>query len=321
MSASNTLSTERHVAAHGAPHGGTCAAAGEGTGRRARSARALTATLVLTAGYCLVEVAGGIFTNSLALLSDAGHMFTDVAALSISLFAMRLAQLPPTASKTFGYHRVEILAAFVNGLVLWLIVGLIWREAYTRFFEPPVVKSEAMMAVAAAGLVINLAGLWILRHSHAHDLNVRAAVAHVLGDALGSVGALVAGVIMVATGWYAADPLVSVGIGLLILYSSWGIVRESVDILMQGTPRELSIDEIEACLRGIAGVHQVHDLHVWTQTSGLYLLSVHLVVRHDDSHRRVIDAAQNLLRERFGISHTTVQVDAEDACPEEFRVH
>jgi cobalt-zinc-cadmium efflux system protein len=292
-----------------------------GAGENGRSTRALTVALVLTGTYCVVEIVAGIATNSLALLSDAGHMFTDVGALSISVFAMRLAQRPPTASKTFGYHRVEILAAFVNGLVLWLIVGLILREAYTRFFEPPPVRGGLMMIVAAAGLGVNLAGLWVLRHSHADNLNVRAAVAHVLGDALGSVGALVAGTIMVTTHWYAADPLVSVGIGLLILYSSWGIVRESVDILMQGTPRELSIEDIETSLRGLRGVQQVHDLHVWTQTSGMYLLSAHLVVQGEDAQRRVVEAAQSMLRERFGIAHTTVQVDSEDACPEEFRLH
>jgi cobalt-zinc-cadmium efflux system protein len=194
-------------------------------------------------------------------------------------------------------------------------------EAYTRFFEPPPVRGGPMMVVAAVGLAVNLLGLWILRESQAGSLNVRAASVHVLGDALGSVGALLAGTVMVTTGWYAADPLVSVGIGLLILYSSWGIVREAVDILMQGTPRELCIDDIEQCLRQIDGVQQVHDLHVWTQTSGMYLLSVHLVVRADDAQRTIVDEAQSRLRERFGIAHTTVQVDSESACPEEYRIH
>jgi cobalt-zinc-cadmium efflux system protein len=308
------------VVAHAHRHG-DCATDPVAVRKRARDTRALAVVLVLTASYCIVEVVAGLLTNSLALLSDAGHMFTDVGALSISLFAIRLAQRPPTSSKTFGYHRVEILAAFVNGLVLWLIVGLILSEAYKRFLDPPPVRSGAMMVVAAAGLGVNLLALWILRRSQAESLNVKAAFAHVLGDALGSIGALTAGVIMLATQWYLADPLVSAGIGLLILYSSWGIVRESVEILMQGTPRELSIDEIDACLKTIAGVQQVHDLHVWTQTSGMYLLSVHLVARGDVEPRSVIVAAQELLRARFGIAHTTVQVDAEDACPEEFRLH
>ncbi len=286
-----------------------------------RNRRDLAITLTITATYCIVEFAGGLFTNSLALLSDAGHMFADVAALSISLFAMRLARLPPTASKTFGYHRVEILAAFVNGLALWLIVGLIFHAAYLRLHLPPTVKSGQMIAVAGVGLAVNIASLWILRGSQAQSLNVRAAFVHVLGDALGSIGAIVAGIVMLMWGWYVADPLVSVGIGLLILYSSWGIVRESVDILMQGTPREMRLEDIEGCLLSVRGVRQVHDLHVWTLTSGMHLLSVHLVVGRNDEPRSIIDAAQARLRERFGIGHTTVQVDPEDECTEEFRAH
>jgi cobalt-zinc-cadmium efflux system protein len=288
---------------------------------RERDRRALTITLAITAAYCLVELAGGIVTNSLALLSDAGHMFADVAALGISLFAARLSQLPPTASKTFGYHRGEILAAFVNGLALWLIVGLIFHEAYQRFWDPPAVRSASMIVIAAIGLAVNIVSLRLLRPSQGESLNVRAAFVHVFGDALGSIGALVAGVTMLIWGWYVADPLVSVGIGVLILYSSWGIVRESVDILMQGTPREMQLEEIEQCLLSIEGVCEVHDLHVWTLTSGRYLLSVHLVVSPSDTTRPVIEAAQQRLRERFGIGHTTVQVDAGDDCTEEFRAH
>jgi cobalt-zinc-cadmium efflux system protein len=178
-----------------------------------------------------------------------------------------------------------------------------------------------MMGIAALGLVVNIAGLKILHRSQAESLNVRAAFVHVLGDALGSVGAVVAAVVMLTTGWYLADPLVSAGIGVLILYSSWDIVRESADILMQGTPREMSLAEIEQCLLEIPAVCQVHDLHVWTMTSGMYLLSVHLVVGQNQAPRAVIDAAQLVLRERFGIGHTTVQVDPEDECAEEFRAH
>jgi cobalt-zinc-cadmium efflux system protein len=288
---------------------------------RAHDRRALAITLAITATYCLVELAGGILTNSLALLSDAGHMFADVAALGISLFAARLSQLPPTESKTFGYHRGEILAAFVNGLALWLVVGLIFHEAYQRLHDPPAVQSGGMIVIAAVGLLVNVASLQMLRHSHAENLNVRAVFVHVLGDALGSIGALAAGVMMLLWGWYVADPLVSIGIGFLILYSSWGIVRESVDILMQGTPREMRLADIEGCLLTIDGVREVHDLHVWTLTSGRYLLSVHLVVSPGDATRAVIDAAQTRLRERFGIGHTTVQVDAGEECTEEFRAH
>ena len=286
-----------------------------------RNRRDLAIALAITATYCFVEFAGGLLTNSLALLSDAGHMLADVGALGISLFALRLAQLPPTSRKTFGYHRIEILAAFVNGLLLWLIVGLIYHEAYQRLFAPPAVDSAPMMLIAAVGLGVNVVSLRVLHRSQSESLNVRAAFIHVFGDALGSLGAVAAGAVMLATGWYVADPLVSAGIGLLILYSSWDIVRESVDILMQGTPREMRIEDIERCLLEIEGVCQVHDLHVWTLTSGKYLLSVHLVVSRHDALRPVIDAAQLRLRERFGIGHTTVQVDPEDECTEEFRAH
>jgi len=294
---------------------------GPTTHDRARATRNLQVALLLTGSYAVIEFVGGLWANSLALLSDAGHMVGDVVALGISLFALRLARRPPTASMTFGYHRVEILAAFVNGLGLWLIVGLIWHEAYQRFAAPPTVHSAGMTVVAAAGLVVNLASLLILRGSQADNLNARAAFTHVLSDTLGSVGALAAGVLMLSTGRYVADPLASVGIGLLILYNAWGIVRESVDILMQGTPRDVRLEDVEDCLCGIGGVRQVHDLHVWTLTSGRHLLSVHLVVSGQEDARLVIDAAQMRLRERFGIGHSTVQIDPEDECTEEFRVH
>jgi cobalt-zinc-cadmium efflux system protein len=283
--------------------------------------RVLTVAFILTAAYCVAEVVGGWLTNSLALLSDAGHMFADVGALGLSLFAMRLARRPPTAEKTFGYQRVEILAAFVNGLLLWLVVGLLFREAFGRLVDPPPVHGAGVIAVAAVGLAVNLVSLYLLHGAHAESLNIRGAFAHVAGDALGSVGAIVAGVLVLAFGWTLADPLVSIGIGVLILFTSWGIVRESVDILMQGTPRDLSLAEIEQALLAIEGVCQVHDLHVWTQNSGLYLLSAHLVVSGPADARRIVETAQGLLREQFAIGHSTVQLDHESECTEDFRAH
>ena len=288
---------------------------------RQHGTRNLTVALGLTAAFAIIEGVGGLWTHSLALLSDAGHMLGDCAALGISLFALQLAQRPPTASKTFGYHRVEILAAFINGLGLWLIVGLIFAEAVQRFAEPPAVHSGGMTVIAAVGLLVNVASLLVLHGTRETNLNLRAAFTHVLSDTLGSIGALAAGAVMLTTGWYAADPLASVGIGLLILYNSWGIVRESVDILMQGTPRDIRLADVEHCLCDIGGVRRVHDLHVWTLTSGRYQLSAHLVLSHEADPRGVIDAAQRRVRERFGIGHTTVQIDPEDECPEEFRVH
>lgn len=285
------------------------------------SQQPLVTALVLTASFCVIELVGGWLTNSLALISDAGHMFADVAALGGSLFALRLAQRPPDETKTFGYHRAEILAAFVSGLALWLLVGIIFQEAYHRLSDPPQVHSAAMIVIATLGLVVNLMSLLALRGSHAHDLNIRAAFMHVTGDALGSLGAIVGGALMWVGGWYVVDPLISIFIGLLILYSSWGIVRESAEILMQGAPREIRLGDIEECLRRIGGVVEVHDLHVWTLTSGRYLLSVHLVVCNGTLARPVIDAAQQQMHDRFGIGHATVQIDHEAACEEHFRAH
>jgi cobalt-zinc-cadmium efflux system protein len=282
---------------------------------------ALRWALVLTAGFCLVEAAGGWWTQSLALLSDAGHMLSDVAALSISLLALWLAERPPTARKTFGYHRIEIVAAFVNGLAMWLVVGLIWHEAYRRFWQPPVVHTAGMLLVAAAGLGVNLAVMLLLRRSHRQSLNIRAAFLHVLGDALGSLAALFAAAAMRWGGWMRADSVASFAIGLLILYSSWEVIRESLDILMMGTPRELDLAEIDAYLRELPGVDDVHDLHVWTMTSGMYQLTAHLVVRSGAEARALLAEAQRGLRDRFGINHITVQLDPLDACDEEFRSH
>jgi len=281
----------------------------------------LAAALFLTGAFCLVEVVGGWLTNSLALSSDAGHMLTDVAALAGSLFALRLGQRPPDDSNTFGYHRAEILAAFVSGLVLWLLVGLIFREAYDRLWDPPAVDGGPMMVIAVVGLLVNLTSMLLLRRGHADNLNVRAAFVHVLGDALGSVGAIAGALLIVTGGWHIADPLISIGIGLLILYSSASIVRDSAAILMQGAPRELRLRDIEGCLCDLAGVVEVHDLHVWTLTSGRYLLSVHLVVGAQTAPRPIVDAAQQALHERFGIAHSTVQIDHEAACEEQFRAH
>jgi cobalt-zinc-cadmium efflux system protein len=281
----------------------------------------LTLVLAITAVFCLVEAIGGWWANSLALLSDASHMLSDVAALGIALIASWLATRPPTETKTFGYHRLEIVAAFVNGLAMWLVVGFLWREAALRLWETPEVHAQGMVAVASLGLGVNVLVLALLRRGSRENLNIRAAFVHVLGDALGSVGALLAGLGVWIWGWHWADAAVSVGIGGLILYSSWGVVRESLDILMMGTPRELSLSAVDALLREYPGVLEVHDLHVWTMTSGMYELTAHLVVRDGIDHRALLEQVQTALRDRFGITHITVQLDPEDACSEEFRLH
>ncbi len=293
----------------------------EGQRLSSPSSAALLGALVLTAGFCAVEGLAGWWTNSLALLSDAGHMLSDVGALSIALLASWLAQRPPTETKTFGYHRVEIVAAFINGLAMWLVVGFVWHEAYRRLWSPLTVWAEGVIPVALAGLAVNATVLWVLHRSAGANLNVRAAMLHVVGDALGSVSALAAGITIYVYGWTWADALASFCIGTLILVSSWAIVRESLDILMMGTPRELSLTEIENTLRQLPGVVEVHDLHVWTMTSGMYELTAHLVVQNSVEHRPLLERVQRVLCERFGIAHITVQLDPEDACSEEFRRH
>ena len=269
-------------------------------------------TLALTGGYCVVEFVGGLLTNSLALLSDAGHMLSDVSAMALSLFAAYIATLPVTSQKTFGYYRAEILAAFLNGLALWLVAGIIFREAYYRFFSPPDVHGYGMSLVAGVGLIVNLVAVWLLRDAHHSNLNIRGVFLHILGDALGSVGAIVAGVVILWTGWNWVDPLTSVAIGLLVLISSFGVVRESVDILMQATPRHLDVPQLQAAIEAIPGVDRVHDLHVWTLTSGLFTLTAHVVVNGVTDHHDLLDAIENNLRRRFGIDHTTIQLEPYD---------
>src|SRR5215510_9562441 len=250
----------------------------------------LRLALALTGGYCVVEFVGGWWTNSLALLSDAGHMLSDVSAMALSLFAAYIATLPVTSQKTFGYYRAEILAAFFNGLALWLVAGIIFREAYYRFFSPPAVQGQGMVLIAGAGLFVNLLTAWMLHGAHDANLNLRGVFLHVLSDALGSVGAIVAGALILWTGWQWADPVTSVVIGILILISSFSLVRESVDILMQATPRHLNLAEVQHTLETIPGVTKVHDLHIWTLTSGLFTLTAHVVVNGDQNHHVLLDA-------------------------------
>jgi cobalt-zinc-cadmium efflux system protein len=274
--------------------------------------RQLKLALGLTGGYCLIEFAGGWFTNSLALLSDAGHMVSDVSAMGLSLFAAYIATLPVTSQKTFGYYRAEILAALLNGLALWLVAGIIFREAYYRFSSPPEVQSQGMIAIASMGLVVNLLTVWLLHETHDVSLNLRAVFLHVLSDALGSVGAIIAGVLILLTGWYWADPATSVFIGVLILISSFSVVRESVDILMQATPPHLNLTEVQRTLENIDGVQQVHDLHIWTLTSGLFTLTAHVVVNGDHDPHALLNALEHTIKERFGIDHTTIQLEPQD---------
>ena len=274
--------------------------------------RQLALALGLTGSYCVVEFVGGWFTNSLALLSDAGHMLSDVTAMGLSLFAAYISTLPVTSQKTFGYYRAEILAAFLNGLALWLVAGIIFREAYYRFFSPPEVHGQGMILIAGVGLLVNLLTAWMLHGAHEANINLRGVFLHVLSDALGSVGALVAGALILWTNWQWADPVTSVIIGFLILLSSFSLVRESVDILMQATPRHLDLAEVQRTLAEVAGVARVHDLHVWTLTSGLFTLTAHVVVNGAHDHHALLNALEQVIQQRFGIDHTTIQLEPQD---------
>jgi cobalt-zinc-cadmium efflux system protein len=269
--------------------------------------------------YFFAELIGGFLTNSLALLSDAGHMLSDIAALALSLFAFRIAKRPATVSSTYGYHRAEILAALFNGLTLWLIVGVIFAAAYNRFFDPPAVESYGMMIVASLGLLVNVVAGAILYGSHHHNLNLRGAFLHVVSDALGSVGAIAAGLIMLFTGWYVADPVISILIGLLILHSSWNLVKESLSVLMQAVPKGIRLEDVQQALEGVEGVSKVHDLHVWAVTSDIFTLSAHAVVENGGDFHHVLNGIEETLRERFNIEHTTIQLETESREEKEFK--
>jgi cobalt-zinc-cadmium efflux system protein len=256
----------------------------------------------------VAEVIGGVLSNSLALLADAGHMLTDVAALGLSVFAMRLARRPPSARRTYGYARFEILAALANGAALLVISGLIVVEAWERVRAPHAIDGAIMLSVASAGLVVNVIGAFLL-HRHAHDnLNVRGAYLHVIGDLLGSVGAIAAGMIVLTTGWTAVDPLVSVVIALLILASAWRLVREAADVLLESAPSHVDLEAVLADLAGIDGLEEVHDVHVWTLTSGFVALSAHGVVDDPTLHTRILDEVRTHMQ-AHGIEHVTFQIE------------
>jgi cobalt-zinc-cadmium efflux system protein len=275
--------------------------------------------LAISAVYFVAELVAGFLTNSLALISDAGHMLSDIGALALSLFAFRVARRPATHHSTFGYHRAEILAALFNGLTLWLIVGVIFAAAYNRIFNPPAVESFGMIVVAALGLAVNVAAAAILHAGHSHNLNMRGAFMHVASDAIGSLGAIAAGVIMLTTGWYLADPLISVVIGALILFSSWSLVKDSLSVLMQTVPKGIRLDDVRQTIEAVDGVHKVHDLHVWAVTSDIYTLSAHAVVENGGDFHQVLNGIEATLKERFNIEHTTIQLETESREEQEFK--
>ncbi|MEC1715882.1 cation diffusion facilitator family transporter [Schinkia azotoformans] len=276
--------------------------------------KGLTIALTITTGIMLLEFFGGLITNSLALLSDSGHMLSDASSLALSLIAMWFAAKPASPNKTFGFYRFEILAALFNGVSLFLIAGFIVYEAYGRFFDPPTVASGSMMLIALIGLFANLLSAWaLMRKGDVKDnVNLRSAYLHVLGDALGSVGAILAGIVMYFFGWYVADPIISVIVALLILKSAWGIIKHTVHILMEGTPITIDQQEVYKALEEIPGVINIHDLHIWTITSGLDSLSCHILIEDNQDSQVILQAAITKIENIFKIKHTTIQVEKSD---------
>lgn len=265
--------------------------------------------MLVTVVFLVVEIVGGWLAGSLALLADAGHMGTDFAALALALFALHMAERPPTPEKTFGYRRTEILAALINGVVLVVVSLYVVVEAVGRLSQPPHVEADLMLAVATAGLVANAVVAALLFRGRSHSLNLRGAFLHVVGDVLGSLGAIFAALAMRLGGWMAADSVVAMGIAVLILFSAWRLVRESVDVLMEATPGHVDWNALDEAIRSVPGVVDVHDLHVWTVTSGYHALSAHVDVAEAVDSHAVLHQLSHLAAQRFGIEHTTFQLE------------
>ncbi len=278
--------------------------------QRSSNQRRLQGTLVLVVVYMAAEVVGGLLSGSLALLADAGHMLSDAGSISLALFAMWLAGRPSGSRHTYGYYRTEILAALVNGATLVAISILIFLEAWERLLNPSVVQAPILMAVAGGGLVVNLIGLKLLHGGREESLNMQGAWLHVLADALGSIQAIAAGALIWAFGWHWADPVASVLIGFLIIISSWWVLRDSVAVLMESSPPHIDVDEVLEAMRGVDGAAGVHDLHVWTITSGMVALSAHVQPEAEFDRDDLLKKLSDTLKDRFSISHVTIQIES-----------
>ncbi len=288
---------------HAGPHihgGGT--AAGQHKGR-------LKAALALTASFMVVQAIGGWVTGSLALLADSAHMLTDAGGLALALIAIRFAERPATPQKTYGYVRLEILSALINAVVLLLLTIFILYEAVDRFLNPPPIMAGPMLAVAVLGLVVNLISMKLLAAGSSESLNVKGAYFEVLSDMLGSLGVIIAALIVMYTGWRLADPIVGAGIGLFIIPRTWSLLRQAVHILMEGTPPEIDISLLEQTIKEIPGVVAIHDLHVWTITSGLDSMSCHVVIADMAKARDTLLAVNEAMKAKFNLVHTTIQIE------------
>jgi cobalt-zinc-cadmium efflux system protein len=267
--------------------------------------------LVLTATYAAAEAVGGFVTGSLALLADAAHMLTDVAGLGLALVAIHLAEQPATPARSYGYYRAEILAALANGVVLVAISAGVLFEAWQRFRTPPAVESGPMLAIAAGGLAVNALGVIVLRGGAASSLNVKGAYFEVLADLLASVGVIVAAAVMMVTGWFVVDPIISAAIGLFILPRTWTLLREAVGVLLEGTPAGVNVAALRETLRSVNGVAGVHDLHVWSLTSGVNAMSAHLLLAPGASHDEVRSEAATAVTNGFPVAHVTLQTEVQ----------
>ncbi len=273
--------------------------------------RRLALALFITLGFVIVEAAAGIIANSLALLTDAAHNLTDVIALALSWYAIRLTLRPANSGRTFGYHRAGILIALFNSTTLVLIALGIFYEAYQRLLNPPPVEAGLLTVVAGIAFVVNLVTALLVRPGSDHDLNQRSAFIHLAGDALSTLGALIAGVLIMLTGWYVLDPLVSIFIGLLIVWNAWLIIRESVEILLEGTPRDIDVEVMVKDIQQVSGVRGVHDLHVWSITQDMRALSAHVLVDDEPLSvgARIQRQINTVLQQRYHIAHATLQLE------------
>ena len=273
----------------------------------------LLIALSITVLMMAAEIIGGLLSNSLALLSDAGHMFTDNVALLLSFFAMKFATMPATDRKTFGFYRLEILAAFVNGIVLVLMSFSIMYQAYLRIMHPEPVAGKLMLIIAAIGLVANVIGAIVLNKHSSTSLNIRGAYLHIIGDALSSVGVVIGGIIILFTGWYLIDPVLSIMISLVIIYGAWALVKESINILLESVPSHINIETMAAEMQKIRGVREAYHIHVWTITSGVYAMSAHVVI--DDQmvslNRELMDRIGAMVAEKFKVMHVTIQIECQ----------
>ena len=275
-----------------------------------RNKRLLQAILALNSLLIAVEVAGAALSGSLALLADAGHLLTDAAGLALALLALHFSERPATPERTYGYYRVEILAAFTNSVVLIGVSLLILYEAWQRLRNPPEVAAGVMIAVASGALAVNVAGALLLRRAAGDSLNMRAAYLEVLSDALASLGVIVAAVVVKTTGWLYADPLISALIGLAILPRTWGLLKEAVGVLLEGTPSDVNLAALREAIGSVPGVAGVHDLHVWTLTSGVHAMSVHAVLGDEAAHQAVLADVRQCVARGFRIAHVTVQIES-----------